>query len=74
MKNFINKSDIEYIDKLMSAVEDVMKEQTGSECRKNVWETVSILKKEYPDCSDYVENKLKELAQRYDTDFFEEIR
>lgn len=70
----INKSDVDFIDRRMSAVEDIMKEQTGSECRRNVWETVSNLKKDYPCCSDYIDNKLQTFVDKYDIDFFEDIR
>ena len=70
----MNISDKDYIDRRMSAVEDVMKEQTGSECRKNVLEAVSILEEEYPNYSDYIDNMLKSFIDKYDVDFFEEIR
>lgn len=64
----------DYIDKRMSAVEEIMKKHTGAECRKNVWETISNLKEDYPCYIDYIDIIYKELVERYNTDFFEDIR
>lgn len=64
----------DYIDRRMAAVEEIMKKQTGEECRRNVWETVFKLKKGYSSYSDYIDNILDEYVRKYDTDFYESIR
>lgn len=67
-------SDKAKINAVMNAVEDLMKKQTASECRKVVWETIRELQDSYPDCHDYIYNLYKELVKKYKIDFFEEIR
>ena len=68
------KDPIDYIDRCMAAVEEIIKQQTGEECRRNVWETVSGLKEKFPDNVDYIDKIFNELVKKYNIDFFECIR
>ena len=57
------------IDRHMAAVEKIIKEQTEERCRKNVLETVRLLKEYYPQNSEYIGNLLKEFDGKYSTSF-----
>ena len=68
------KDPIDYIDRRMAAVEEIMQKQTGEECRRNVWETVSRLKDKFPDKADYIDSMYKKLVKKYNIDFYACIR
>ena len=68
------KNSIDYIDRRMAAVEEIMQQQTVEECRRNVWETVSGLKEKFPDNVDYIDSMYNKLVKKYNIDFFECIR
>lgn len=68
------KEPIDYIDRRMAAVEEIIKQQTEAECRKNVWETVYRLKERFPNYVGYIDNKYNKLVKKYNKDFFECIR
>ena len=63
-----------HIDEYMSAVEDLIKVQTEAKCRRNVWETISLLKERYPHLVEYINNKLNALCEKHHVDFFEDIK
>ena len=68
------KDPIDYIDRRMAAVEEIMQQQIGEKCRKNVWETISGLKEQFPDNVDYIDSMYNKLVKKYNMDFFECIR
>lgn len=65
------KDPIDYIDKRMAAVEEIMQQQTAEECRRNVWETVNRLKEIFPDNVDYIDSIYNKFVKKYNIDFFE---
>ena len=73
-ENICSTSEKEYIDKQMEAVEEIMKKQSGTECRKNVWETVNKLMEKYPCCVDYIDNLYNGFVKKNKIDFFEDIK
>ena len=62
------------IDNYMSAIEDILAEQSESECRKNVFETLKYLIAEFPSEQKRINNSFKKLCKKYNKDFFNEIR
>ena len=62
------------IDNYMSAIKNVLAEQSESECRKNVFETLDALIAEFPSDQERINNSFKELCREYNKDFLDEIR
>ena len=62
------------IDNYMSAIKNVLAEQSESECRKNVFETLDALISEFPSEQERINNSFKELCREYNKDFLDEIR
>lgn len=65
---------IDYIDRRLSAVKDIICSQTVEEYRKNVLETIDGLKRECPNQEAYIDDAFKEICQECQVDLFEEIR
>lgn len=57
----------------MSAIKDVIIRQK-SECRKNVFEAIGILKNKYPDYAGSIQERFDEICKDCGVDFFAEIR
>lgn len=62
------------IDNYMSAIKDVLAEQSESDCRKNVFETLDALIAEFPSDQERINSSFKELCKKYNKDFLDEIR
>lgn len=43
-------------------------------CRKNVFESLNILLKDYPTSTNEIQAKFKEICQKYGIDFYAEMR
>lgn len=64
---------MDYIDNILSAVEDTIKSQPVEKCRKNVFVTLGELKKDYPEKSQYIDDKFKEFCLKYKKNFYEDL-
>lgn len=62
------------IENYMSAINDIMASQSEEECRKNVFETIGILIKEFPDEQERINESFRKLCKKHNMDFFREIR
>ncbi len=60
---------MDYIDRRLSAVEDIIKVQSVEKCRRNVFETLEKLRMEHPNKSQYIDDKFKEYCSKYKKDF-----
>lgn len=61
------------IETKLNAIEKCIAEFKAN-CRKNVFETLNILLKDYPTHTDEIQAKFKELCQKYGIDFYAEMR
>lgn len=55
----------------MSAIENIIREQAPDQCRRNVFETINILIKQYPDDKDEIESSFIQLCNKLDVDFYQ---
>ncbi len=70
VKSFtFNLISMDYIDNILSAVEDTIKSQPVEKCRRNVFETLEELKKDYPEKLQYIDDKFKEFCLKYKKNF-----
>ena len=65
---------IDYIDRSLSAVKDIICSQTVKKYRKNVLETIVGLKRKCLNQEAYIDDAFKEICQECHVDLFEEIR
>ena len=57
----------------LTAIEECIAEFKAN-CRKNVFETLNILLKDYPTHTDDIQAKFKAICQKYGIDFYAELR
>ncbi len=62
-----------YIEKCLFTVKDILSTQPVEECRKNVLETIVNLEKECPKQKTDIDAKFKEICKECNVDLFEEI-
>ena len=65
---------MDYIDNRLSAIEDILRTQSEEECRKNVIETIDLLKQDFPEQREYIDAIFKQMCTSNHVDFFKEIR
>ena len=65
------------MDKLgnyLLAIEEVLSTQSEKKCRRNVFETLEGLIKEFPDKSEYIKEQFRELCVKHNKNFFYDLQ
>ena len=71
----MNKPDpLVCVNKVLSAVEEIVKTQSEQKCRKNVFETLGLLMAYYPENVNHITTEFRRMCKDYNKDFFKEIR
>lgn len=68
------KKDPGQIKYFLQAVDEILATQPEEDCRKNVLETIGVLKKDFPKDADYIERQFKSLCEKHKKDFFKELK
>lgn len=69
-----NQDSLIYINKELSCVEEIVKTQSEQNCRKDIFETLGLIKQTHPEHREYIEERFQQMCKDYNKDFFKEIR
>lgn len=69
-----NLKTICVIEGCLDDINKILQQQPPELCRKNVWETISILEHMCPDHVEFIQKRYKEIIRNNNIDFFRVIR